>query len=303
MTLLLKTSLNRFVRPVRAANADRSSSTTKATRSTRTLQGKAERKLWQLQRLREVSAMDADQAMRELGTLEGGLTTHEVELSRAAHGSNEVARGRRDSAPVRFLKAFLDPFTGILALLAVVSLVTDVVLASPQDRDASTVIIIFAMILVSGILRFVQEGKSGSAAEALAKTIQTTCCVERADEGIASVSKLLLRLMVVMAPMVFVINGITKGDWLSALLFSLSVAVGLTPEMLPMIVTTCLAKGATDLSRDRVIVKHLDSIQNLGAMDVLCTDKTGTLTEDHVVLERHLNLMGKAIRGFWPMRS
>lgn len=112
------------------------------------------------------------------------------------------------------------------------------------------------------------------------------------DEGIASVSKLLLRLMVVMAPLVLVINGLTKGDWLSALLFSLSVAVGLTPEMLPMIVTTCLAKGAVDLSHDRVIVKRLDAIQNLGAMDVLCTDKTGTLTEDHVVLERHLDLMG-----------
>mgnify|MGYP005968640141 CR=1 FL=1 len=105
-------------------------------------------------------------------------------------------------------------------------------------------------------------------------------------------SKLLLRLMVVMAPLVLVINGLTKGDWLSALLFSLSVAVGLTPEMLPMIVTTCLAKGAVDLSHDRVIVKRLDAIQNLGAMDVLCTDKTGTLTEDHVVLERHLDLMG-----------
>jgi Mg2+-importing ATPase len=113
------------------------------------------------------------------------------------------------------------------------------------------------------------------------------------DEGIASVSRLLLRLMVVMAPLVLVINGLTKGDWLSALLFSLSVAVGLTPEMLPMIVMTCLAKGAVDLSRDRVIVKRLDAIQNLGAMDVLCTDKTGTLTEDHVVLERHLDLMGR----------
>ena len=362
----------------------------------------------QLEWLRQVSSFETHELLDEFNTSRDGLSAEMVELSRAAWGSNEVAHVRRDSAPVRFAKAFVDPFTGILALLAVVSLFTDVILAAPADRNPSTFLIIFAMIAVSGILRFVQEGKSDNAAAALAKTIQTTCNVERQDvgrieipladvvvgdivhlsagdivpadarliqtrdlflgmssltgeslpvervakacpapandtrtagdldnivlmgstvisgsgvavvvatgantmfggmarslgsargktaydEGIASVSKLLLRLMVVMAPLVFVINGITKGDWLSALLFSLSVAVGLTPEMLPMIVTTCLAKGAVDLSHDRVIVKRLDAIQNLGAMDVLCTDKTGTLTEDHVVLERHLDLMG-----------
>lgn len=362
----------------------------------------------QLEWLRRVSSPETEELLNEFNTSRGGLSAEKVELSRAVWGPNEVARAHRDSAPVRFAKAFVDPFTGILALLAVVSLVTDVILAAPADRDPSTFIIIFAMIAVSGTLRFVQEGKSDDAAAALAKTIQTTCNVELAgegrveipladvvvgdivhlasgdivpadarliqardlflsmssltgeslpvervatpcpaptddtrtagdldnivlmgstvvsgsgvavvvatgantmfggmatslgakrgktayDEGIASVSKLLLRLMVVMAPLVLVINGLTKGDWLSALLFSLSVAVGLTPEMLPMIVTTCLAKGAVDLSHDRVIVKRLDAIQNLGAMDVLCTDKTGTLTEDHVVLERHLDLMG-----------
>lgn len=362
----------------------------------------------QLEWLRRVSSLETEELLNEFNTSRGGLSAEKVELSRAVWGPNEVARAHRDSAPVRFAKAFVDPFTGILALLAVVSLVTDVILAAPADRDPSTFIIIFAMIAVSGTLRFVQEGKSDDAAAALAKTIQTTCNVELAgegrveipladvvvgdivhlasgdivpadarliqardlflsmssltgeslpvervatpcpaptddtrtagdldnivlmgstvvsgsgvavvvatgantmfggmatslgakrgktayDEGIASVSKLLLRLMVVMAPLVLVINGLTKGDWLSALLFSLSVAVGLTPEMLPMIVTTCLAKGAVDLSHDRVIVKRLDAIQNLGAMDVLCTDKTGTLTEDHVVLERHLDLMG-----------
>ncbi|MDI9589551.1 MAG: magnesium-translocating P-type ATPase [Acidobacteriota bacterium] len=112
------------------------------------------------------------------------------------------------------------------------------------------------------------------------------------DRGIRDVSLLLVRLMLVVVPIVFAINVATKGDWLDALLFSLSVAVGLTPEMLPMIVTTCLAKGAVDLSRGRVIVKRLDAIQNLGSIDVLCCDKTGTLTEDRVVLERHLDVMG-----------
>ena len=113
------------------------------------------------------------------------------------------------------------------------------------------------------------------------------------DVGIKSTSRLLMRLMVVMLPFVFVISGVTKGDWVSALLFSLSVAVGLTPEMLPMLVTTCLGKGAVDLSRHHVIVKRLDAIQDLGAIDVLCTDKTGTLTEDRIVLERHLDVNGR----------
>lgn len=373
-------------------------------RRTENITGKSSQLEW----LRQVSSFETNELLDEFNTSRDGLSAEKIELSRAAWGSNEVAHVRRDPAVVRFFKAFADPFTGILALLAVVSLFTDVILAAPADRNPSTFLIIFAMIAVSGILRFVQEGKSDNAAAALARTIQTTCNVERQDvgrieipladvvvgdivhlaagdivpadarliqtrdlflgmssltgeslpvervakacpapakdtrtagdldsivlmgstvisgsgvavvvatgantmfggmarslgsargktaydEGIASVSKLLLRLMLVMAPFVFVINGITKGDWLSALLFSLSVAVGLTPEMLPMIVTTCLAKGAVDLSHDRVIVKRLDAIQNLGAMDVLCTDKTGTLTEDHVVLERHLDLMG-----------
>ena len=113
------------------------------------------------------------------------------------------------------------------------------------------------------------------------------------DRGIRDVSLLLVRLMVVVVPIVFAINAFTKGNLLDALLFSLSVAVGLTPEMLPMIVTTCLAKGAVDLSRDRVVVKRLDAIQNLGSIDVLCCDKTGTLTEDRVVLELHLDVSGK----------
>ena len=98
--------------------------------------------------------------------------------------------------------------------------------------------------------------------------------------------------MLVMVPLVFVINGVTKGNWISAFLFAISIAVGLTPEMLPMIVTSCLAKGAVSMSKKKTIVKNLNSIQNFGAMDILCTDKTGTLTQDRVVLEYHLNIKG-----------
>jgi Mg2+-importing ATPase len=112
------------------------------------------------------------------------------------------------------------------------------------------------------------------------------------DKGVNSVSWLLIRFMLIMVPLVFLINGLTKGNWLEALLFAIAVAVGLTPEMLPMIVTANLAKGAVNMSKRKVIVKRLNAIQNIGAMDVLCTDKTGTLTIDKIVLERHLNVLG-----------
>ncbi|SER76227.1 Mg2+-importing ATPase [Isobaculum melis] len=112
------------------------------------------------------------------------------------------------------------------------------------------------------------------------------------DVGVKNVSRLLIRFMMVMVPVVFLINGITKGDWLEAFFFSIAVAVGLTPEMLPMIVTSNLAKGAIAMSKKKVIVKELSAIQNLGAMDILCTDKTGTITEDKVVLVRHVDPFG-----------
>ncbi|MDN7818952.1 magnesium-translocating P-type ATPase [Burkholderia vietnamiensis] len=113
------------------------------------------------------------------------------------------------------------------------------------------------------------------------------------DRGVASVSWLLIKFMFVMVPVVFMINGLTKGDWLSALTFALAVAVGLTPEMLPMIVSANLARGAIAMARRKVVVKRLNSVQNFGAMDVLCTDKTGTLTQDRIILEHHLDLAGR----------
>jgi Mg2+-importing ATPase len=129
---------------------------------------------------------------------------------------------------------------------------------------------------------------------ALAQRVTSTSRVVTAFQaGVDSVSWLLIRFMLVMAPLVLVMNGFTKGDWLEALLFALSIAVGLTPEMLPMIVTSTLAKGAILLARKKVIVKRLDAIQNFGAMDVLCTDKTGTLTQDKIFLTRHIDAWGE----------
>ena len=113
------------------------------------------------------------------------------------------------------------------------------------------------------------------------------------DQGINRFTWLMIRFILVMVPTVFLINGLTKHDWLEALLFAVAVAVGLTPEMLPMIVTVNLAKGAIAMSRKKVIVKRLNAIQNFGAMDVLCTDKTGTLTQDRIILKRCLDIYGE----------
>lgn len=363
--------------------------------------------------LRHAAAAPSSELFCEINSSEEGLASDQVDTAREFYGTNSVARAAKRPLPVRFLASFADPFTYILIFIAIVSVLTDWVFATGTERDLSTPLIIDAMVLVSGVLRFVQDEKSTVAAESLAEMVESTAEVERDgdggnetpideivvgdvihlssgdivpadlrifaardlfvsqaslagesepiekraslegadhegldvattaitdlpdlafmgstvisgnargvvvatgprtmfgeatgtlvgrkretsfDAGIKSTSRLLMRLMFVMLPVVFVISGVTKGDWIDALLFSLSVAVGLTPEMLPMLVTTCLGKGAVDLSHSRVIVKRLDSIQDLGAVDVLCTDKTGTLTEDRIVLERHLDVNGR----------
>ncbi len=127
----------------------------------------------------------------------------------------------------------------------------------------------------------------------LAKSIVGSRAETSFDRGVNSVSWLLIRFMLIMVPIVFVINGISKGDWGDAALFALAVAVGLTPEMLPMIVSANLAKGAVGMAKRKVVVKRLNAIQNFGAMDILCTDKTGTLTQDKIILEHHLDSHGQ----------
>ena len=126
----------------------------------------------------------------------------------------------------------------------------------------------------------------------LAKEIVSTKKTSSFDKGIKQFIWLMMKFMGIMVPTVFLMNGFIKGDWMEALLFATAVAVGLTPEMLPMLVTINLAKGAIAMSRKRVIVKRLNSIQNLGAMNILCTDKTGTLTQDEIILERYVDISG-----------
>lgn len=127
----------------------------------------------------------------------------------------------------------------------------------------------------------------------LAKSIIGSRAETSFDKGVNSVSWLLIRFMLIMVPVILLINGFSKGDFGEATLFALAVAVGLTPEMLPMIVSANLAKGAVGMAKRKVVVKRLNAIQNFGAMDVLCTDKTGTLTQDNIILEQHLDVYGQ----------
>ena len=366
----------------------------------------------QNQRIQFAAANPVQEVLKSLHTTLRGLDAEAVAVSRTKYGSNKVTHEKKQSLAKCLAGAFINPFTAILFCLAVVSTITDMVFpyfallgSAPEDFDPLTVVIILTMVIISGTLRFVQESRSGNAAEKLLAMITTTCTVTRREQekieipmddlvvgdivhlaagdmipadvrileakdlfisqssltgesepiektpsrsvqkesitdytniafmgsnvisgsaaavvvstgdatlfgsmasaiageavetsftkGVNAVSWVLIRFMLVMVPLVFFINGITKGDWLNAFLFGISIAVGLTPEMLPMIVTTCLAKGAVSMSKKQTIVKNLNSIQNFGAMDILCTDKTGTLTQDRVVLEYHLNVNGE----------
>ena len=363
-------------------------------------------------RIRDAATQSIRDLLQSLGVTLRGLDQEAVSASRSRYGNNRVTREKKKSLAKRLVGAFVNPFTAILFCLALVSVVTDMIFPyfslfgnRPEDFDCLTVVIILTMVLISGTLRFVQESRSGNAAEKLLALITTTCTVTRKDQervelpldelvvgdivhlsagdmipadvrileakdlfvsqasltgesepvektpavnperesvtdytdiafmgsnvisgsatglvvcvgdqtlfgsmasavageavetsftkGVNAVSWVLIRFMLVMVPLVFLINGLTKGDWLDAFLFGISIAVGLTPEMLPMIVTTCLAKGAVSMSKKQTVVKNLNSIQNFGAIDILCTDKTGTLTQDQVVLEYHLNVNGE----------
>jgi Mg2+-importing ATPase len=356
-------------------------------------------------RLLKSSRRNGDTLLIQYDNSIEGYDEDDVEEMREEHGVNIITKHNEDSLFKRFIGAFINPFTIVLFVLAVIAFATE---------DYPAVIIVLSMVLISGFLRFIQELRSGSAAKHLTEMVETTAGVVRKyedkesgevksekreipmdeivvgdliclaagdmvpadvriiqakdlfvsqsaltgesepvekfsqpvskpennplelnnlafmgtnvisgsaaalvisvgddtilgsiaqqlqtkapptsfEKGVNSVSWVLIRFMLVMVPIVLLVNGFTKGDWLQAFLFALSVAVGLTPEMLPMIVSANLAKGAVSMSKKRVIVKNLNSIQNFGAMDILCTDKTGTITQDKVILEYHLDVEG-----------
>lgn len=181
-----------------------------------------------------------------------------------------------ESLPVEKFADVVAPPTGNMDLHSIGFMGTNVVSGSGS-----------AVVLATG-----RETYFGS----LARTITGERPLTSFDKGVNNVTWLMIRFIMIMAPCVFFINGFSKGNWTEALLFAISIAVGLTPEMLPMIVTSNLAKGAIAMAKRKVVVKRLNAIQNFGAMDVLCTDKTGTLTQDHIILHDHLDIEGEPSR-------
>ena len=345
--------------------------------------------------LLEKARADTETVMRELETRPNGLIQAEADTRLRKYGMNEIAREKRQSNLMRLLSNVRNPLVLLLTALGVLSFLTG-------DRRAT--VVIFVMVVLGVVLRFVQETRADGAAEKLRAMVSNKATlvrdgkeaevplkmlvpgdiirlgagdmvpadvrvlsakdlflnqaaltgeslpVERKanaaspddkspldlpnicflgsnvesgsatavvihtgdktyfgslaasivgqrqltsfDKGINKFTWLMLGFIAVMVPLVFLINGLIKHDWLEAFLFAMAVAVGLTPEMLPMIVTVNLSKGALAMVRKKVIVKRLNAIQNFGAMDVLCTDKTGTLTEGKIILEKHLDAHG-----------
>lgn len=354
---------------------------------------------------KEIARGTKQDLFKDFNTKMDGLTQIQVQKMKNKYGSNKITYTSKTSIVSEILRAYFTPFTVVLICIGVMSFITDVVLATPSDRNYVGSGIIFGMVIVSGTMTLFQSLRSTKTVEKLKSLVNATIIVRRggqiknisvtqlvcgdlvrlsvgdmipadirlinskdllvseatltgesypvkknhlqfkriiktetdyenlvfmgsyvtsgqaegiviatgnqtlfgdivrstsisADEtsfdlGIQKTTYLFIKFTVVMTTIIFLVNGLTKGSWLEALLFGLSVAVGLTPEMLPMIVTTNLVKGAAKMAKNGAIVKNLKSIQNLGAIDVLCTDKTGTLTQNKIILSHYLDWKGE----------
>lgn len=342
----------------------------------------------------EYATKTSDELIKELNSnLRRGLDTYYVEEWQDENGFNELESGDEYKWYKALFESFFNPFNIVLTILAVISFLT-------YDITASLTIV--SLIIISTLIKFLQENKTNKASEKLKSMIRTTATAMRDgrrkeidindlvvgdiiylsagdiipadvrlleskdlfisqssltgesepvektsslknkknsiieldnicfmgtnvvsgmgvgivlligkdtyfgsmaklintkktnfDLGLKDVTLMLIKFMIIMVVIVFFINALTKGDWLNSFLFAISVAVGLTPEMLPVIISANLAKGAVSMSKKRTIVKNINSIQNFGAMDILCSDKTGTLTENVVVLQYHMNIHGQ----------
>lgn len=354
-------------------------------------------------RVLDYAYMDMDALYQDFHISEQGYSDEEIEESRIKYGKNVLSGRASDTVLYRLRRAFINPFTIILFVLAAISFLTDVVLASNFSRNITTAAIILCMLLISGIVRFIQELRAKRVADHLTKMVSSTVMVRRNgkwtkisstelvvgdqvrllagdrvpadirltaakdlfisqsvltgesgileknarslfrgqahsysdyknlmfmgslvtggmgegivlavgkdtvyggfstaeshlkngfDQGANSIAWVLIRFMTVLIPVVFIACGLTKGDWVSAFLFALSVAVGLTPEMLPMVINACLAKGSAAMGTKQTVVKNINAMQGFGSMDILCVDKTGTLTGDRISLEYYMDILG-----------
>ena len=354
-------------------------------------------------RVLDYAYMDIDTLYRDFHISDQGYSDTQAEESRAQYGTNRLSGRASDTVLYRLRRAFLNPFTIILFVLACIPFLTDVVLASNFSRNITTVVIILCMLLTSGAVRFTQELRAKRIADRLTGMIASTVLVRRNgtwtrvsstelvvgdlvrlsagdrvpadirltaakdlfvsqsvitgeseilekntdtlpqgqaqsyagyrnlvfmgsaltggsgegvvlavgedtvyggfagaesprkngfDQGANSIAWVLIRFMAVLIPVVLIACGLTKGDWVSAFLFALSVAVGLTPEMLPMVINACLAKGSAAMGKKQTVVKNINAMQGFGSMDILCVDKTGTLTGDEITLEYYMDILG-----------
>ena len=353
--------------------------------------------------IKKYAYREVSKIYQELEVSQEGLTQSRVELMREKYGVNSFSKQKNDSMKRRLRRAFINPFNVILLVLGLISLATDVVLVSNFTRNATTAVIIFSMILISGTIRLVQEIRAKNASKQLNRLIHESITVRRAGEvkeipaeelvvgdivllsagdrvpadlrltkvsdlflsqaaitgesaileknaqalsysnpesltqlenlafmattvisgkgegivlavgkdtlygsfakedpdekqsfqkGANSIAWVMLRFIVVLIPIVFILLQITGGKWLESFAFALSVAVGLMPEMLPMVITACLARGSLGMSKKQTIIKDINAMQGFGSMDVLCMDKTGTLTNESILLEYYMDVLG-----------
>ena len=353
--------------------------------------------------IKKYAYREVTQIYQELGASQEGLSSEQVEIMREKYGINRFPGQKNDTMLRRLRRAFINPFNIILFVLGIISLVTDVVLVSNFARNATTAVIIFSMILISGTIRLVQELRAKNASKQLNRLIHESITVRRAGEvkeisaeelvvgdivllsagdripadlrltkvsdlflsqaaitgesaileknaqalsysnsesltqlenlafmattvisgkgegivlavgkdtlygsftkeepdekqsfqkGANSIAWVMLRFIAVLIPIVFILLKITGGRWLESFAFALSVAVGLMPEMLPMVITACLARGSLSMSKKQTIIKDINAMQGFGSMDVLCMDKTGTLTNESILLEYYMDVLG-----------
>lgn len=355
------------------------------------------------ERMKKYALNDTKDLYKDFGISQNGLSLEQVEIMKKKYGDNHIISKKSDTIWFRLYRAFVNPFTIILFVLAIVSFIADIWYANSSNKKFTTVVIIIVMILISGTIRLVQEIRSKHAFNQLDRLAHTYVNVKRDsiiikipaedlvigdlvylsagdyipadirlintadlfvtqaaitgesgilekncikhdykkqialsqyknlvfmgttvisgkgegvvlavgketlygnfiqpdaltsnsfEKGANSIAWVLIRFMAILIPIVFIVSGITKGNWMESFLFALSVAVGLTPEMLPMVITVCMANGSISMSRKQTIIKNINAMQAFGSMDVLCMDKTGTLTNINIILEYYMDVLG-----------
>ena len=356
-------------------------------------------------KIKESSILDIQNEKMYSSILEKGLSKKEIDKSKATFGRNISPNYKKDNLFSRIKRSFINPFSIVLLILAIVSLFTDIIFAK-DERNYATFSIILIMLFISGIIRLVQEIKSKKITDNLVNILNLEAKVKRDniwinvpfneivvgdlvnlvsgntvpadiristsnnlyisqsaitgesgileknsqklenipssiseykniifqgstiisgecegivlaignktiyggikpnvsvrkkgfDKGSNKIIRILIKFKAILIQLVFIISGITNGDWLTSFLFAISVAIGITPELLPMVITSCLSKGSFNMSKKQTVVKNINAMEGFGRMDTLCIDKTGTITQDDLILEYYIDILGNENR-------